>query len=324
MKALLSIIIPMYNAQDTIERCIESVENQKVDFCFEIIVVDDGSTDKSVDIVKKLQINNDNIKLFQQKNMKQAMARNNGLKVSNGKFIMFFDADDTIESNMLGLMTDKVDMGNDLVMCGIRKKYDSKEIIESDPILRGFSDKSELIINYLTKNKELDVGLWNKIFLSKIIKNNNIDFSNDNFFEDSLFVLKYLCCCNVSKIKYIDENLYNLYKHDGSTTMHFDSKIDLLSKSYLDKVRKVLSINHIVLDPNIMNAINVRIYLYVVHHHIKFDDAWNEDKQKKYLSVFNISSLKLLKYLSFKYKWAFIMAKFFPKVYAYVYTKYKA
>lgn len=90
MKITLSIIIPMYNTEQTIGRCLDSIERQQVDFPFEIIVVDDGSTDDSVGSIETYQKRFTNIKLFKQQNMKQSAARNNGLNHAKGDYVMFF------------------------------------------------------------------------------------------------------------------------------------------------------------------------------------------------------------------------------------------
>jgi Glycosyltransferases involved in cell wall biogenesis len=122
MKIILSIIIPMYNAEQTIGRCLDSIERQQVDFPFEIIVVDDGSTDDSIGCIKTYQKKFANIELFRQQNLKQSAARNNGLNHANGEYVMFFDSDDIVESNMLQTMVHKVEADNDLGSCAVLKK----------------------------------------------------------------------------------------------------------------------------------------------------------------------------------------------------------
>ena len=92
----LSIIIPIYNYADLIETCIESVLNQKTRYIFELILVDDGSTDGAQDIVKRYA-SRSNVKVFFQKNQGIAGARNTGLNHAAGRYIMFVDCDDTVE-----------------------------------------------------------------------------------------------------------------------------------------------------------------------------------------------------------------------------------
>jgi len=316
----LSIIIPMYNAEHTLERCIRSIESQDCSYNYEIIIIDDGSTDNSLLKMEKLSAKYKNIRIFRQSNLKQSAARNNGLSHSNGKYIMFFDIDDVIEPMMLTRMIELMSSGNDMVMCGIKKIYEKSVYIENNTCLSKARNKRQLISNYLTNNKEFDVGLWNKIYKAKIIKNHNIKFENGDFFEDSLFVLKYLYYCDSSKLVYLPECFYDLYKHFGSTTGSYNKKIDFWADEYVNKVDIFLKKRELKLDDNIWNAFRSRIKMHIVHHHIKFDDNWNARKQNGELSFLSISKLFMMrKYLSTKYYCAVIIARFLPKIYIRMY-----
>lgn len=91
----LSIIIPMYNAEKYIGNCLESILNQNLDPAqYEIIIINDGSTDKSIQIVNEYAISNDNIIILSQSNSGQSSARNNGISKATGDFLFFIDADD--------------------------------------------------------------------------------------------------------------------------------------------------------------------------------------------------------------------------------------
>ena len=92
----ISVIIPVYNAGPLIKRCLDSVLAQKGDYTYEVLLIDDGSTDDSVDIIKSY--NNTKFKIFQQKNAGPATARNKGIKEAQGKYITFLDADDYWEN----------------------------------------------------------------------------------------------------------------------------------------------------------------------------------------------------------------------------------
>lgn len=321
MNLELSIIIPMYNAQKTIIRCIESIENQAANFPFEIIVVDDGSFDESIILLRNMQQKYDNIKIVQQQNLKQSAARNNGLSLAKGKYIMFFDCDDVVEPNMLNKMVDLM-VNRDLVVCGIRKVYKNKVIDENKSALANAKSKERLLEFFLTRNKEFDVGLWNKIFKSEIIKENNIKFDNGNFFEDSLFVFKYLYYCNNKKIIYINDCFYNLYKNNGSTTMIYHPEIDHFADVFIKKVSDFLLENNIYLSNSVITAFKLRTRLHVIHHHIKYDDEWVACKQRAFLAFAKgISILKVFNKLNYKYFIAVILAKYFPESYIKIYHR---
>lgn len=98
----LSIIIPTYNVQDYLERCISSCLNQNIDInSYEIIVVNDGSQDKSLSIAQKLAAVYNNISIISQSNAGLSAARNKGLSLAQGEYVWFIDADDAIKTNSL-------------------------------------------------------------------------------------------------------------------------------------------------------------------------------------------------------------------------------
>lgn len=104
----ISIIVPVYQAEKFLEKCLKSLINQNIDE-YEIICIDDGSTDSSAEIIHKLQQNAPNLKYFYQKNQGVSAARNRGIELANGKYIMFVDSDDTIKKNCLGYLYRKAE-----------------------------------------------------------------------------------------------------------------------------------------------------------------------------------------------------------------------
>lgn len=320
MKTILSIIIPMYNAQQSIGRCLDSIENQQVDFLFEIIIVDDGSSDDSVECVKQYQDRFTNIKLLTQKNLKQSMARNNGLDHATGEYVMFFDSDDIVEADMLRIMIEKIQADNDLVMCGIKKIYPDKTIVENQTELVNTVSEKELIANYLDRNREFDTGLWNKVFKMSLIQGHRLRFNNGNFFEDSLFNLKYLLNCRPGKVVFIDQALYDLYKTSGTTTTTFNPEISYWADEYETKVMAILNNRGIHVKAAVIDAFKIRTMLYIIHHHIKYDTKWNKLEQKKYWSSVPVT-LEALKYLPKRYMVAVILARFSPQAYIHLYQK---
>ena len=115
---LISVIIPMYNAEKTIERCIKSIINSNV----EIVMVNDGSTDGSLEICQKYANINKNIKIISQDNKGPIIARNNGIENASGEYIMFLDSDDFYEDDIIEADVDKDVMKKLLVMDGLLKE----------------------------------------------------------------------------------------------------------------------------------------------------------------------------------------------------------
>lgn len=164
-----SIIIPVYNSSKTLERCINSVLNQKYED-WELIIIDDGSTDNSVEIIKKYINNNYKIKSFSQKNSGPGKARNLGIEKSNSEYICFMDADDYMEDNYLQLVNNKINA-------------DKCDVLFLDLILEKENGKVDKILKFkqfenLSKEKllrclvmgKLPWGAYNKIVKSEIIK----------------------------------------------------------------------------------------------------------------------------------------------------------
>ena len=319
----LSIIIPVFNAESTIEQCIMTIEDQVSQYEIQIIAVDDGSVDNSVKVLQKLQKCYSNIEIFSQKNLKQSAARNNGLAYAKGKYVAFFDSDDDVMPGMISSMLSRMEQGNDLVVCGINKIYFSKSISEVDSVFaENYESRKKLISRYLTCNNEADVGLWNKIFRRDILDKFEISFSNGDFFEDSLFVLKYLSVINYKRVLFIPIAFYNLYKREGSTTTSFKPYIDIFADKYISQVASWLSFKQIKIDENVWNAFVLRIHLHVIHHHIKYDGSWNSKRQKDiFVNFTTMKFLKSIVHLTCKYSLALIVAQYFPGIYYKLYKK---
>ncbi|PIO80418.1 hypothetical protein BSQ38_01520 [Pediococcus damnosus] len=317
-----TIIVPVYNGEKTLNKFLNSLEKQQTIYKYLIVLIDDGSKDKSIEIIKQYQNIHNNILLVKEKNAKQAVARNNGLNYVSGRYVFFLDCDDFIEKNMLQEMISKMDQGYDLVICGIIKHFYNKVVSECHTILTGKRNQQSLIYDYLTKNKEMDVGLWNKAFRTAYIKKYKLTFSNKNFFEDSLFVLEYIMLCDPKKISSISTPLYHLIKHNGTTTTTFNKDIDILSIIYMEKVTNILHKKNIVGNMVLFNAFKIRTILYGVNHHIKYDKNWTQTKQKRLLSSIKIVNyIKSALRLPLRYKMGSLMARFMPIVYLKLYVR---
>lgn len=215
----VSIIVPVYNGQDFINRCLNSLINQTYSNV-EIIVINDGSTDNSLDLLKKY---NDKIILINKENSGVSDSRNLGLEKASGDYIMFCDIDDWYE---------KVTV--EKAVCEIGN-YDLLKYRET----RVFSDGSSIkrkknLAPMLYEKEEIDIVIrrlfdlsWAThiycfIYKTEIIKKNNIRFNSKiRYAEDANFILQYLL--KVKNIKVIDECLYNYYENSNSVTNNYSS-----------------------------------------------------------------------------------------------------
>lgn len=192
---LISIILPIYNAEKYIERALKSLINQSYKN-IEILCIDDGSKDNSYNIIKEFK--DERIKLFRQENSGPAKARNVGLSNSKGEYIMFCDADDWYEPNMCELMLETIIKQNvDFVICGCNIVDTYNTSIRSKEEFNYFKLKFNGYCNIgIYEFLMLNSMLWNKIFKKKIIDEYNIKFIDGYEHDDYNFFYKYLCCSN--------------------------------------------------------------------------------------------------------------------------------
>lgn len=210
----ISIIIPTYNNAKYLVRCIDSILNQTYKN-IEIIIVDDGSTDNTKDILKKYDYKS--INYIYQKNRGVSSARNKGLQNSSGEYIMFLDSDDFYDCNYCKKMLKAlINSDSDICISGMKYKYPNFEILKeyykSDCL---FSDKN--IINFYDENinNYLLYSACTKIYKRDLLKNVWFD-ENMKIGEDYIFNLQYLKRCK--KIYYISNNYYNYVSNTESAT----------------------------------------------------------------------------------------------------------
>lgn len=221
---LVSIIIPAYNVGKYLEECIHSF------FCqtytnYEIIIIDDGSTDNTYDIGKCLSAENDKVRLLRQENQGVSVARNTGMLNANGEFFIFADADDMVAPQYvetLMLLAQKADMGI-VGFTSEKSKLDTKVSMKSE------DDSASDMIEDLLCGTQYDGYLWNKIFKRKIIDDYNLEFrKNIAVWEDLLFVLEYLK--NSDRIAILHEKLYFYRYREGSAVNN--TRIDKYRSKY--------------------------------------------------------------------------------------------
>lgn len=203
-KDLISIILPVYNSEKTIAETLDSIFNQTYKN-YEVIIVNDGSTDKSNEVIRDKIKNRLNIKYFINENHGVSYSRNFAIKNSIGNKICFIDSDDLYHPNFLEEMLKISQKHEDnLIICGYTNfnKSESNVLLKSD----FQSSKFNEIIEKLQPNGLFN-QLWNKLFTSAIIKDNNILFDEKiSIAEDLKFVLKYLKA-NES-VYYLNKPLY--------------------------------------------------------------------------------------------------------------------
>ncbi len=218
---LVTIIVPVYNAEQYLDVCLQSIINQTY-ADFEAILVDDGSTDGSGQLCDAYATRDSRIKVFHQQNGGPAAARNIGLENSTGGFIFFADADDFLEENALELLIKAYQQYDaDLVVGEFNRikngdsGYGDNGIFsQSGPLLK--QDIMDYTRNYLRKPNRFPLFAysWGRLFKSSIIRNNNLVFNADlRTFEDVAFNFDYLI--HVNKASLIKRAVYNHLVHEN-------------------------------------------------------------------------------------------------------------
>ncbi len=218
MRAAVSVIVPVYNGEKTIERCISSIQNQTLEN-IEIIVVNDGSADRTDEILSG--IHDRRLQVISQPNSGQGFARNAGLAAADGKYAAFVDADDTIEPRMLEVMYERAEETEaDVVQCNITDIYsDGKSRVQlSCEDATACVDDSYADRYFAVCSHSYEV--CNKLISLDVIKNGGVLFRDTKryFSEDLLFNIELIA--RIRKVSFIAEPYYNYYKHEDS---HFHS-----------------------------------------------------------------------------------------------------
>ena len=257
MNKKLSIIVPVYNVEKYIDKCLNSLVNQTIDN-FEIIIVVDGSKDKSIDVVKKYKELYPNlIDFFETENHGLSAARNYGLERANGDYIGFVDSDDSVDIHMYEKLYNHAVINDcDIVICDYYQILDNGNNLKKLEVEENDTRESIVI-----KSKPY---AWNKIYKKDMFNTYNIKFPEGLIFEDICSV--YPLLIQAKKIGYVDEPLYN-YTFNRNDSIMNDKKIKSLTMLKVLKIfnnyckkNKLYTKNY-----NLIREINVRHIYYRIN-----------------------------------------------------------
>ena len=206
----ISVIVPVYNAENLIQKCAESLKAQSFRD-FEIVFVNDGSNDHSLSMLQNVSSDMIDVKIITQNNRGQAVARNQGIEISRGEFICFVDIDDFVEPMMLEKLWKKQNETNaDIVWCDAYIIKEDKQIGRLD---QDMMKTDRIFVNYILNN----AGPCRKLIRKSIITKNDLFFPKIRFYEDVAVIPAYALYAD--KIVYLEEPLYDYVMNEGST-MH--------------------------------------------------------------------------------------------------------
>lgn len=214
---LVSIVVPVYNMGDKIRICVDSILKQTYSN-LEIILVDDGSKDDSLEHCKEIQNIDHRVVVIHTENQGSGPARNEGIKVASGKYIYFPDADDYIEPNAIECMVNSANSTDcDLLVFGFNKVDASGKII-SRKCYTTFVENAECIRQHYAEylkdsgKKTIQGAPWNKFFRIEVIRKYNLTYPALRRHQDEGFIARYVD--KATKVAFIENVLYTYYVND--------------------------------------------------------------------------------------------------------------
>jgi len=238
----ISIVLPFYNAGKYLAACLDSLLSQSYEN-FEIIAVDDGSTDDSGDILKKYCEADKRISYHHIPHGNVSIARNFAIGKISGEYVTFLDADDWCEKDyLIELMSSMEESGSDLSACGCReisgKKVVERYLEDFEPSLLDKDGSAENLMVFLSE-KNVMSACWCKLYKTKIIREKDICFSVEAFINgDIIFNMEYLLHCN--HVSFVRLPLYNYVKHSASLSSKRDPDAIMSIEKVLKGKREVL------------------------------------------------------------------------------------
>jgi len=294
MKKKVSIIIPCYNIEKFVSKCLDSVICQTYSN-LEILLINDGSTDKTNDICKIYEENDSRIQLINKVNGGLSSARNEGLKYITGEYCYFLDGDDFLNENAIEVLVDTLEKNNsDISVASTQCCNEFGEVYPTEPI-----DKNIYIINsdedrydfyaQIYYNYKIRFEVWNKLFKTSIIKDNSIFFEDNYkiFAEDVCFISYYLL--HVKSISATNIVIHNYLIRSDSITGSLNGNIKL--NNIISLINKL----QIYIEKNYLDGyfkMNFpKLYILLIHDRIKWIPIYKLKKSLRSISPENITIL---------------------------------
>lgn len=297
MNPIVSVIIPVYNSQKCIESCINSILSQTLKE-IEIIAINDGSTDDSYKILKKLLEKDCRIRLINQENRGVSAARNRGLEEARGEFIGFVDADDYIDKTMYEKMYEKAKkFKSDIVICNVSDVSNGSRKVSLN-LNEGVIDIESSKESKFLRDEYFRLGsaVWHKIFRTSLIKENKIKFINysEVASEDTLF--NYEAMLKAKRLYCIDEALYDYKISENSLTKSKSAKENMIKRciNTVNIMSDFLSKNKIK-DENFIHYMTYWEFINALSYvnELKVKPLVNSIKEYSKISTFNKSIKKV-------------------------------
>ena len=308
----ISVIVPIYNVEKYLKRCLDSIINQTYKN-LEIILVDDGSIDSSGAICDEYGIKEKRIIVIHKKNGGLSDARNEGIKKASGKYIAFIDSDDYINEQMLEiLMKNLRKYKADISICAFEKVYDETKIVKKNNNNITCYNKKESLKELLNYNKKISNHAWNKLYKIELFK--NICYPKDRAFEDIGTTYKLFDMSNT--IVYSDFVGYYYYQNELGITGNISKEklkdaIYLINERYNYLLKKYPNLEEILLRDRANQALWYCVGLAKIKDKKEYNSTNTIDEYKFFIEYINRNGIKnILEDNSKTYKCFAILLKF--------------
>lgn len=272
--AKISVIVPVYNSEKFLEKCLNSIINQTFKD-IEIICIDDGSSDKSLDILKSFETKDKRIRILTQKNMGPSCARNKGLEIATGEYVGFVDSDDWIDLDFYEKLYNSAEKYNaDIAVGGIKRLRSYKWKYHLKIKKEEFTDDTNK--KFILCDVPDKCYIWNKIYRLKPLKDNKITFEPDIYYEDRYFTAQALVYLN--SLVTVPNVYYNYWTNPNSIVKTKSEKKIKDSIYTKEKMMKFLHDNNI----HIIHEIKKFKLFGLTYLKIKYY------RDKKEIKIFNI------------------------------------
>ena len=312
----VSVIVPVYNVEKYLKKCLDSLVNQTLND-IEIIIVNDGSPDNSKKIIKEYKKKYPSIiKVLDQTNQGLSDARNNALSLTTSKYIMYVDSDDYVATDMVEKMYNKIVKDNaDVVICGNNVVDENYNLILSTyPSNNNYSNDIEKIIFG-------NMCAWNKIYKKSLLVNNNLKFRSKVWYEDLDY--SYKVFAKAEKTTFLEENLYNYLLRSNSIMnsqkanrnleilqalneiIKYSKSNKIYKKNY--SIMEYLCIFHVYISA-ITRVINMnvdkKLKLDLINKFIKYTKSnFPNYKKNKYIKKMSINKKIIFRLINLKQYW---------------------
>lgn len=326
-KPLISIIVPMFNCEKKIERCVVSLMNQTLKN-IEILLINDGSNDKTQQILSELKKKDNRIRVINKVNTGVSDTRNVGIKNSKGTYIGFVDIDDYVNKTMFERLYEAISLDNiDLSICRYTKVNNNQECEElwDDKLLTGNIKKNFTLAMIASGSEEefnndnvIMGSVWRCLYRKSIIEENNILFREKiSYAEDLIFNIEYMCKSNLMNI--VNESLYFYEISTDSLSTKYRSDLFHTGKLLIEEITKLSSYTDLQTQEFIKHRLKFAYFKYAITAIRNLSEGLELSKYKEYKNIKKIikddkieDSIKNIniKKLNNKYKFFYIMFKY--------------